>query len=113
MRRRPPIFTRTYTLVPYTTRFKPLAERLRLEYAQFLELEVFTRFGTLVDARTRRVIEHGRRIRAVLRQPQFAPLRLREQVALLLALDENVLDTLPPARIDAFRDAPHPPRAHT
>jgi len=54
-----------------------LSESLRLEYAQFLELEVFTRFGTMVDQRTRRVIEHGRRIRAVLRQPQFAPLTWR------------------------------------
>ncbi len=54
-----------------------LSESLRLEYAQFLELEVFTRFGTMVDERTRKVIEHGRRIRAVLRQPQFAPLDIR------------------------------------
>ena len=45
---------------------KSLSESLRLEYAQFLELEVFTRFGTMVDERTRKVIEHGRRIRAVL-----------------------------------------------
>ena len=40
---------------------KSLSESLRLEYAQFLELEVFTRFGTMVDERTRKVIEHGRR----------------------------------------------------
>ena len=44
---------------------KSVSESLRLEYAQFLELEVFTRFGTMVDERTRKVIEHGRRIRAV------------------------------------------------
>ena len=66
---------------------KPLSESLRLEYAQFLELEVFTRFGTMVDERTRKVIEHGRRIRAVLGQEQFAPLPLGEQVALLCALE--------------------------
>ena len=45
---------------------KALSESLKLEYAQFLELEVFTRFGTMVDERTRKLIEHGRRIRAVL-----------------------------------------------
>jgi F-type H+-transporting ATPase subunit alpha len=45
---------------------KAASESLRLDYAQFLELEVFTRFGTMVDERTRKVIEHGRRIRAVL-----------------------------------------------
>jgi F-type H+-transporting ATPase subunit alpha len=82
---------------------KALSESLRLEYVQFLELEVFTRFETMVDERTRKLIEHGRRIRAVLRQPQFAPLSLGEQVALLLALSEGVLDEIPLDRVDAFR----------
>jgi F-type H+/Na+-transporting ATPase subunit alpha len=80
-----------------------LSESLRLDYAQFLELEVFTRFGTMVDERTRKVIEHGRRIRAVLRQPQFAPLTLGEQVALLTAVSEGVLDDVPLDRVGAFR----------
>jgi F-type H+-transporting ATPase subunit alpha len=80
-----------------------LSESLRLEYAQFLELEVFTRFGTMVDERTRKVIEHGRRIRAVLRQPQFAPQTLSEQVALLTAVSEGVLDDVPLDRVDVFR----------
>jgi proton translocating ATP synthase F1 alpha subunit len=84
---------------------KALAETLRLEYTQFLELEVFTRFGTMVDERTRKTIEHGRRIRAVLGQRQFAPLSLGKQVALLLAVSEGVLDSVPLDRIDAFRGA--------
>ncbi len=84
---------------------KALSESLRLEYAQFLELEVFTRFGTMVDERTRKVIEHGRRIRAVLGQRQFAPLSLGEQVALLAALSDGVLDAVPLERVDAFRAA--------
>ncbi|HUZ74191.1 MAG TPA: F0F1 ATP synthase subunit alpha [Stellaceae bacterium] len=82
-----------------------LSESLRLDYAQFLELEVFTRFGTMVDERTRKVIEHGRRIRALLAQPQFAPLSLGEEVALLLAVVERVLDELPLERIPDFRAA--------
>jgi F-type H+-transporting ATPase subunit alpha len=82
-----------------------LSESLRLDYAQFLELEVFTRFGTMVDECTRKVIDHGRRIRAVLRQPQFAPLTLREQVMLLMAVSEGVLDDVPLDRVDAFRAA--------
>ncbi|HTP82391.1 MAG TPA: F0F1 ATP synthase subunit alpha [Alphaproteobacteria bacterium] len=81
---------------------KAVAESLRLEYAQFLELEVFTRFGTMVDERTRKIIEHGRRIRAVLGQRQFAPLSLGGQVALLLAVAEGLLDPLPLERIDSF-----------
>lgn len=86
---------------------KALAESLRLEYAQFLELEVFTRFGTLVDERTRAVIEHGRRIRAVFTQPQFAPLTVGEEVALLLALAERVLDDVPLGLIAGFRERLH------
>jgi F-type H+-transporting ATPase subunit alpha len=82
---------------------KALSESLRLEYAQFLELEVFTRFGTMVDKRTRKAIEHGRRIRAVLSQPQFAPLALGEEVALLLAVAEGVLDDVTLDRVAAFR----------
>jgi len=82
---------------------KAIAESLRLEYAQFLELEMFTRFGTMVDDRTRKVIEHGRRIRAVLCQGQFAPLSLGEEVALLFALGEGLLDSVPLERIESFQ----------
>ena len=64
---------------------------------------MFTRFGSMVDARTRKLIEHGRRIRAVLAQQQFAPLSLGEQVALLCAVADGVLDPVPLDRIGAFR----------
>jgi F-type H+-transporting ATPase subunit alpha len=87
---------------------KALSESLRLEYAQFLELEVFTRFGTMVDERTRRLIEHGRRSRAVLSQRQFSPLPLYEEVALLCALNDGVLDGVPLESVPAFRAALRP-----
>jgi F-type H+-transporting ATPase subunit alpha len=81
-----------------------LSERLRLQYAQFLELEIFTRFGGMVDERTHKVIEHGRRIRAVLTQPQYAPLPLAHQVALLLALNDGMLDPVAVDKIGELRD---------
>jgi F-type H+/Na+-transporting ATPase subunit alpha len=84
---------------------RKLSETLRLEYAQFLELEIFTRFGGMVDDRTRSIIEHGRRIRAVLTQPQYEPLSLAHQVALLVAIDEKLIDTLPLDRVPGFSDA--------
>jgi F-type H+-transporting ATPase subunit alpha len=87
------------------TAMRQAAETLRLEYAQFLELEIFTRFGGMVDERTRRIIEHGRRIRAILTQPQFAPLPMPHQLALLLALNAGVLDNLQPEKVPALRDA--------
>ncbi len=83
---------------------KRLAETLRLEYAQFLELEVFTRFGAMVDERTKRTIEHGRRIRAILMQPEYGPLSLAHQVALLLAVDEGKLDDVPLPLVNLFKD---------
>ena len=82
---------------------KDLARTLKLEYAQFLELEVFTRFGTMVDERTKRTIEHGRRIRAILSQPEHRPLGAGEQVALLLAVNEGYLDEVPLELIEPFK----------
>jgi F-type H+-transporting ATPase subunit alpha len=82
---------------------KTQAGKLRLEYAQFLELEVFTRFGTMVDERTKKTIEHGRRIRAILVQPEFGPLPLAHQVALLLAVDEGKLDEVPLPLVAHFK----------
>lgn len=82
---------------------KRLAERLKLDYAQFLELEVFTRFGTMVDERTKARIEHGRRIRAILAQPEYRPLSVAEQVGLLLAVGERKLDDLPLDRVERFK----------
>ncbi len=56
---------------------------------------MFTRFGTMVNERTRKVIEHGGRIRAVLAQRQFGPLSLGEEVALSCAVADGVLDPVP------------------
>jgi F-type H+/Na+-transporting ATPase subunit alpha len=82
---------------------RQLAEKLRLEYAQFLELEIFTRFGGMVDERTRNIVDHGRRIRTILTQPQYAPLSLAHQVALLLAIEEKLIDRFPADRMAELR----------
>lgn len=74
---------------------KSLADSLKLDYAQFLELEVFTRFGAMVDARTQKKIDHGRRLRAILGQNEYSPLPLSLQVTLLLAVSEGKLDAVP------------------
>lgn len=78
---------------------------LRLDYAQFLELEVFARFGGLSDPRAREQLARGARLRALLSQPQFTPLRLADEVALALALGSGVLDRIPAERVAAFRAA--------
>ena len=52
--------------------YRAVAGDLKLSYAQFEELETFARFGARLDEDTRKIIEHGRRIRACLKQPEFA-----------------------------------------
>jgi F-type H+-transporting ATPase subunit alpha len=75
--------------------YRAVAGDLKLAYAQFEELETFARFGARLDDDTRKIIEHGRRIRACLKQPEFAPLSVPAQIALLLALAENLFDPVP------------------
>jgi F-type H+/Na+-transporting ATPase subunit alpha len=77
----------------------------RLDYAQFLELELFTRFGSVPDPRVQARITHGERLRALLVQPQFAPLRLADEVALAIALREALLDAVPANVISDLRQA--------
>lgn len=79
------------------------AETLRLEYAQFLELEIFTRLGGVTDVQVKGKIARGQRTRAVLSQPQYAPLRLVDEVALVLALQGGILDQLPLEQLGKFR----------
>ncbi|WGI24296.1 F0F1 ATP synthase subunit alpha [Halomonas alkaliantarctica] len=70
------------------------ASTLRLDYAQFLEMEVFTRFGGIPDSRVRQQLIRGGRIRAILRQQQHMPLRLADEVGLVLAVQAGLLDPL-------------------
>ena len=79
------------------------AETLRLDYAQFLELEMFTRFGGMSDAQVKGKIARGARIRAALSQPQYASLRLAHEVALVLALQDGLLDRLSLEQVATFR----------
>ncbi len=68
---------------------------LRLSYSQFEELEAFARFGTKLDRETQATLEHGRRIREVLLQPQYESIQAPEQIAILLATTSGILDDLP------------------
>ncbi|WP_372591045.1 alternate F1F0 ATPase, F1 subunit alpha [Guyparkeria sp.] len=85
--------------------FRSVAGDLKLAYAQFEELETFSRFGARLDKDTRQVIEHGRRIRACLRQGESAPLSVAEQVVVLLALTEGLFDPVPLERMDEAEQA--------
>ena len=84
--------------------YRAVAGDLKLAYAQFEELETFARFGARLDEDTRKIIEHGRRIRACLKQPEFAPVSVPAQIAILLALTAELFDRVP---LDQMTDAEH------
>lgn len=73
--------------------------KLKLEYAQFEELETFARFGTRLDENTRKTIEHGKRIRECLKQQELQQLTASQQILVLLSLTEGFLDKIPLEKI--------------
>lgn len=81
--------------------YRAVAADLKLGYAQFEELETFARFGARLDDSTLKIIEHGRRIRACLKQPEFSPVAMAAQIAVLLALTAALFDDIPLDKMDA------------
>ena len=79
--------------------YRNVSGDLRLAYSQFEELETFARFGTRMDQETRSTLERGKRVREVLKQPQYRPLSVPEQIAVLVAVNEGALDQVPVERI--------------
>jgi F-type H+-transporting ATPase subunit alpha len=78
---------------------------LKLEYAQFEELETFARFGTRLDENTKKTIEHGKRIRECLKQPELQQMPVSEQIIILLALKNGLMDSIPVEKIKDAQDA--------
>jgi F-type H+-transporting ATPase subunit alpha len=72
---------------------------LKLAYAQFEELETFSRFGARLDENTRRIIDHGQRIRACLKQAESEPVSVPGQMAILLALMGGLFDVIPLGKV--------------
>lgn len=85
--------------------YRSIAGPLRLAYAQFEELEIFARFSTRLEDETRRAIQRGQRVRAVLKQPQTELFSIPEQIAVLLAVTHGIVDELPLERIPAIEQA--------
>lgn len=79
--------------------YRAVAGNLRLFYSQFEELEVFSRFGSRIDERTRQILARGRAVREALKQPQYDPLTATEQITVLLAATEGLFDNVPPEQI--------------
>jgi F-type H+-transporting ATPase subunit alpha len=83
-----------------TKAMKSVAGALRLDLAQYRELAAFSQFATDLDAETKARIDRGQRLTEALKQGQYQPMTVAEQVTVLLAATEGVFDTVPVARID-------------
>jgi F-type H+-transporting ATPase subunit alpha len=81
---------------------KKVAGTLKLDQAQFRELEAFSKFGSDLDASTKLTIERGRRNTEVLKQPQYAPVPVEEQVAMILASTKGYIDNVPVEKVKEF-----------
>ncbi len=78
---------------------KQVAGRLRLEYAQYRELEAFAQFGSDLDQATQRQLARGQRIVEVLKQPQYQPMAVEHQIAIIYAVTNGYLDDVEPAGV--------------
>ena len=83
---------------------KKVAGRLRLDLAQYRELEAFSQFGSELDASTQQSLARGERMVATLNQPQYQPWRTEEQVVAIYAGTNGYLDTVPVGQVPRFQD---------
>jgi F-type H+-transporting ATPase subunit alpha len=81
---------------------KKVAGTLKLDQAQFRELEAFAKFGSDLDAATKLTIERGRRNQEILKQGQFSPVPVEKQVAIIYASTNGLLDNVPVNRVREF-----------
>ena len=82
-------------------RIKEEAGRMKLDYLQFLELEIFTRFGAKLEASMEVAIQKGRLLREILKQERLTPQPITFQMAWLVAFNDNLFETCPPEQITA------------
>lgn len=83
---------------------KKVAGKIKGELAQYREMAAFAQFGSDLDAVTQRLLNRGARLTELLKQPQFSPLKMEEQVVVIYAGVNGYLDALPVAKVRAFED---------
>ena len=87
-----------------TKAMKKVAGRIKGELAQYREMAAFAQFGSDLDATTQRLLNRGSRLTELLKQPQFSPLKMEEQVVVIYAGVNGYLDPIPVNRVRAFED---------
>src|SRR6266487_1097953 len=87
-----------------TKAMKKVAGRIKGELAQYREMAAFAQFGSDLDATTQRLLNRGARLTELLKQPQFSPLKMEEQVVVIYAGVNGYLDPIPVERARAFEE---------
>ncbi|TMK40809.1 MAG: F0F1 ATP synthase subunit alpha, partial [Alphaproteobacteria bacterium] len=87
-----------------TKAMKKVAGRIKGELAQYREMAAFAQFGSDLDASTQRMLNRGSRLTELLKQPQFSPLKMEEQVCVIWAGANGYLDPLPIDKVRGFED---------
>ncbi len=87
-----------------TKAMKKVAGKIKGELAQYREMAAFAQFGSDLDATTQRLLNRGARLTELLKQNQYSPLKMEEQVAVIWAGTNGYLDKLPLARVKAFEE---------
>jgi F-type H+-transporting ATPase subunit alpha len=88
-----------------TKAMKQVAGKIKGELAQYREMAAFAQFGSDLDAATQKLLARGARLTELLKQPQFSPLKMEEQVAVIFAGTRGYLDTLPVNAVGKFEQA--------
>src|SRR5471030_592687 len=88
-----------------TKAMKKVAGRIKGELAQYREMAAFAQFGSDLDATTQRLLARGERLTELLKQPQYKPFAVEEQVAVIYAGTRGYLDPFPTAKVGAFQEA--------
>jgi len=86
---------------------RSVAGRLRLDLAQFRELEAFSAFASDLDAATRRQLDRGARTEEVLKQPPYQPMPVEQQVMIIYAVTNGLIDDVPVAQVRAWEKGFH------
>ena len=81
---------------------RKVAGTLKLDQAQFREMEAFAKFGSDLDKATQLIIDRGRRNQEILKQPQYSPVPVAEQIAVIYASTKGYLDTVPLEKVKEF-----------
>jgi F-type H+-transporting ATPase subunit alpha len=87
-----------------TKAMKKVAGRIKGELAQYREMAAFAQFGSDLDASTQRLLARGSRLTELLKQPQFSPLKMEEQVVVIYAGVNGYLDGIPVSKVRGFED---------